>query len=95
MPLGLRPIILLRDVVQHRSSFFEEKVCHGTHIPIGWNEAQCEWFNDMMWWLESSYYKRTASVFQLRHALSGWWTQRQKAYVAPTHICYVGDGVEM
>lgn len=62
------PITLLRGVVDQRASYFEEKVCHGKHIPFGWSPARCSWFDTAHEWIGSEYYKETAMSLQLRHA---------------------------
>jgi hypothetical protein len=73
----LVPITMLRDPVSQRASFFEEKVCHGRHVPTGWDASQqCVWFSDdrdgAAAWVASEYYARTALHMQLRHALPNW-----------------------
>eukprot|EP00750_Incisomonas_marina_P014885 INCI17927.1.p1 GENE.INCI17927.1~~INCI17927.1.p1 ORF type:complete len:627 (+),score=96.36 INCI17927.1:155-1882(+) len=69
----LLPITILRDPVNHRASFFEEKVCHGNHVPVGWDRRNCEWFdNGTLAWVSSEYYARTALNMQLRHVLPDW-----------------------
>ena len=67
---SFKPIIMLRDPVNQRASYFEEKVCHDTHVPMGWNPQHCQKFNTAEKWLESEYYQHTAYNMQLRHALA-------------------------